>query len=125
MRTAPSVLWRLEKLALAADLANHLVECSILQPHQVQNTASFLAASCASSCEDTFSYQRLEFLGDAALKVVCLQHLFIKYPDKHQGQLTTEKGRLVSNRRLLDVARTQKLERYLHTSRFYDEVIHF
>ena len=40
--------------------------------------------------------ERLEFLGDAILGMVICRHLYEKFPDRREGQLTQQKSRLVS-----------------------------
>ena len=44
------------------------------------------------------SYQRLEFLGDALLDMVCINYLFFKYSDKDPQWLTEHKMAMVSNK---------------------------
>lgn len=44
------------------------------------------------------NYQRLEFLGDSLLDMVCVTHLFYQYPDKDPQWLTEHKMAMVSNR---------------------------
>ncbi|HWB60182.1 MAG TPA: ribonuclease III [Chthoniobacteraceae bacterium] len=43
-----------------------------------------------------FDNQRLEFLGDAVLQLIFTEHLFEKFPDYTEGQLTKLRSRLVS-----------------------------
>src|SRR5580658_9022369 len=43
-----------------------------------------------------FDNQRLEFLGDAVLQLIFTEHLFQKFPDYSEGQLTKLRSRLVS-----------------------------
>lgn len=37
-------------------------------------------------CQQGFSYERLETLGDAFLKYDCCTHVFFTYPKAHEGQ---------------------------------------
>jgi len=48
----------------------------------------------------TMDNQRLEFLGDAALKAIQGRYLFEKYPAWDEGRLTKTRGRLENNRTL-------------------------
>lgn len=41
--------------------------------------------------------ERLELLGDSVLKYAVSNHLFLKYPKKHEGQLSDERSQAVSN----------------------------
>jgi ribonuclease-3 len=43
-----------------------------------------------------FDNQRLEFLGDAVLQLIFTEHLFRRFPDYTEGQLTKLRSRLVS-----------------------------
>ncbi len=43
-----------------------------------------------------FDNQRLEFLGDAVLQLIFTEHLFQKFPEYTEGQLTKLRSRLVS-----------------------------
>lgn len=44
------------------------------------------------------SNERLEFLGDAVLGLICCEQLFINYPDYHEGDMTKIKSAVVSRR---------------------------
>lgn len=47
--------------------------------------------------------ERLEFLGDAVLGAVICEHLFSRFPDRREGQLTHQKSHLVSRAVCTDV----------------------
>ena len=49
-------------------------------------------------------YERLEFLGDAVLGLVVVEHLYRRFPDVPEGGLTRMKARLVSARQLAVVS---------------------
>ncbi|APZ92460.1 ribonuclease III [Fuerstiella marisgermanici] len=51
-------------------------------------------SSCATSRLDC--NERMEFLGDAVLGLVVCEFLYLKYPDRREGQLTQQKSHLVS-----------------------------
>ena len=50
------------------------------------------------------SYQRLEFLGDSLLDMVCVNYIYRKYPDRDPQWLTEHKMAMVSNKFLGAVA---------------------
>lgn len=50
------------------------------------------------------SYERLEFLGDAILKLCISAHLYKKFPDYDEGQLTKIRSIIVSDNVLADFA---------------------
>ncbi|MDP3900735.1 MAG: ribonuclease III [bacterium] len=61
--------------------------------------------------------ERLEFLGDAVLELVTTRELFLKYPDKTEGELTSWRAALVNSRMLSQVAQELGLDDYLLLSR--------
>ncbi|KAJ3566679.1 hypothetical protein NP233_g6850 [Leucocoprinus birnbaumii] len=60
-----------------------------------------------------FSNQRLETLGDAVLDISTTVHLMIKYPRRHEGQLTVLRQRVISNKFLVTCARSVELEKFI------------
>ncbi|MGD8394367.1 MAG: ribonuclease III [Candidatus Eiseniibacteriota bacterium] len=63
------------------------------------------------------SNERLEFLGDSVLELIVNEHLYSKYPDKREGDLTKMKSLLVSRSVLARRARAMHLGDYLFLSR--------
>jgi len=51
------------------------------------------------------SNQRLEFLGDGVLDLVIAEHLFERYPEEPEGELTRRKAALVRRTALAEIAR--------------------
>lgn len=72
----------------------------------------------AASCQETFCYERAELLGDAYLKWVVSRYLFLKHPQKHEGQLTRMRQQMVSNMVLYQYALTKGLQSYIQADRF-------
>ena len=56
------------------------------------------------------SYERLEFLGDAVLKLITSKLLFEKYPDYKEGELSKIRSILVSDNILSKIAKKIDLE---------------
>lgn len=54
--------------------------------------------------------ERLELLGDSVLKYAVSCHLFLKYPKKHEGQLTNERSQAISNSALHKLGTNQHLQ---------------
>lgn len=77
-----------------------------------------LEALTAASCQETFCYERAELLGDAYLKWVVSRYLFLKYPQKHEGQLTRMRQQMVSNMILFQYALNKGLQSYIQADRF-------
>jgi len=61
--------------------------------------------------------ERLEFLGDAVLELAATEHLFHKYPDQDEGQMTSFRSALVKGKHLAEVAKELNLGKYLFLSK--------
>lgn len=61
--------------------------------------------------------ERLEFLGDAVLELVITEHLYRKYPDRTEGDLTSYRSALVNANTLSGVAEGLGMNDYLLLSR--------
>ncbi|KAK1261478.1 hypothetical protein QJS04_geneDACA018740 [Acorus gramineus] len=106
----PSIMRRVESMLLAIqlkDMINYPVPAS-----------KILEALTAASCQETFCYERAELLGDAYLKWVVSKFLFLKYPQKHEGQLTRMRQQMVSNMVLYQYALNKGLQSYIQADRF-------
>jgi len=55
------------------------------------------------------SNERLEFLGDAVLELIVIDHLYRRFPDDREGELTQKKSLLVSRAVLADRAEQMNL----------------
>jgi ribonuclease-3 len=54
---------------------------------------------------DTFSNERLEFLGDAVLGLVVTDYMFAEYPEMPEGELAKLRASVVNSEVLADIAR--------------------
>ncbi|MFT5036517.1 MAG: ribonuclease-3 [Candidatus Azotimanducaceae bacterium] len=61
--------------------------------------------------------ERLEFLGDAVLELVVTDFLFIKYPEKPEGELTSVRAALVNTNSLADASQKLGVNDYLLMSK--------
>ncbi|ORY53275.1 ribonuclease III [Rhizoclosmatium globosum] len=59
----------------------------------------------ASSALESYSYERLEILGDAFLKLASSADLFHRYPNANEGDLSKMRSSVVSNQNLFNVAK--------------------
>jgi len=57
--------------------------------------------------------ERLEFLGDAVLKLIISEYLFKSFPEKAEGDLTKIRAAVVSDLSLSDIARQIDIGKYL------------
>ncbi|CAN1309687.1 Endoribonuclease Dicer homolog 1 [Linum perenne] len=106
----PSIMRRVESMLLAIQL-KHIIKYPV-------PASKILEALTAASCQETFCYERAELLGDAYLKWVVSRFLFLKYPQKHEGQLTRMRQQMVSNMVLYQFALNKRLQSYIQADRF-------
>ncbi|XVF72925.1 hypothetical protein PTKIN_Ptkin12aG0160000 [Pterospermum kingtungense] len=106
----PSIMRRVESMLLAIQL-KHMIQFPV-------PALKILEALTAASCQETFCYERAELLGDAYLKWVVSRFLFLKYPQKHEGQLTRMRQQMVSNMVLYQYALNKGLQSYIQADRF-------
>ncbi|KAL4333841.1 hypothetical protein GQ457_07G013260 [Hibiscus cannabinus] len=57
-----------------------------------------------SSCSESTSYERLEFVGDAALNLAFTNHVYLVYPNLDPGQLSSIRAANISTEKLARVA---------------------
>ena len=67
------------------------------------------------------SNQRLEFLGDAVLDLILVEHLFAAHPDVHEGTLTKMKATAARSQTLARIARRMGLGEHLLLGRGEEE----
>ena len=65
----------------------------------------------------TDCYERLEFLGDAVLKLTVSDVLFRMFPDAQEGELSKIRGIVVSDNTLADIAKNNGLQELIIMSR--------
>ena len=63
------------------------IQRKLLEPTQ----SALLAAMTPKSANETFNLERVETLGDSALKFFACLHLFLKYPLAAEGPLSSVK----------------------------------
>jgi ribonuclease-3 len=61
--------------------------------------------------------ERLEFLGDAVLELLSTQFLFIKYPDRPEGDLTSFRAALVRTESLAEASTSLHLGEHIYMSK--------
>jgi ribonuclease-3 len=59
------------------------------------------------------NYERLEYLGDAVLKLVVSEYLFDRFPEYREGELTKIRAVVVSDAKLAELAKTIQLGDYI------------
>ncbi|CAL4917739.1 unnamed protein product [Urochloa decumbens] len=110
----PSIMHRIQCLLLSAKLKIQLGP----RMQQFNITAlKILEALTTKECQEDFSLESLETLGDSFLKYVTGQHLFSTYKYR-EGKLTSMRKKLVSNAALCQLACKSKLVGYINGEEF-------
>ncbi len=88
------------------------------------NNASLVeeALTHGSALNSSVDYERLEFLGDAILKLVLTEALFLRYPDKSEGELSGLRSILGSDQLLGRKAAEMGLAPFLHVAPHEDHL---
>jgi len=81
--------------------------------YEPRDVALFTAALTHRSASGR-NNERLEFLGDAVLKLVVAEHLYRAFPDCTEGDLSRLRARVVSSEPLAEVAAALRLGDALH-----------
>ena len=70
----------------------------------IKNYEYYIKAFTHKSIDSINNNERLEFLGDAILSSVVAQHLFKKFPDKKEGELSQLLSTIVNRKKLNNIA---------------------
>lgn len=94
--------------------------------YRFQNTKLLEEALTHSSCPNLITnYQRLAFVGDAALGLAISSYFFVTYPDVDCGRLTDLRSANLSTEKLAIVAVRHGLYKYLRrNSSILDEKVY-
>ncbi|XP_024523828.1 endoribonuclease Dicer homolog 3b-like [Selaginella moellendorffii] len=106
----PSVIYRLQCLSSAAQLTK-LVGIHI-------STTTMLMALTAASCNEGFSLERLELLGDSFLKFALSFHLVSEFPEEREGFLSQKRQEQISNSNLHRLGVQRRLVTYIRDGQF-------
>src|SRR6266436_3214210 len=95
--------------------AEILEECQNTIGYRFQRLELLRAALTHTSGADTRadSNERLEFLGDSVLGLVCCEQLYLRFPDYQEGDLTKVKSAVVSRRTCARISRQLHLDDFL------------
>jgi ribonuclease III len=100
-----------------------LEECQSVIGYRFRRVELLRAALTHTSGADTRadSNERMEFLGDSVLGLVCCEQLYLRFPDYQEGDLTKIKSAVVSRRTCARISRQLNLGEYL----FLGKGMHF
>nr|XP_024928613.2 dicer-like protein 4 [Ziziphus jujuba var. spinosa] len=112
----PSIMHRVENLLVAIELKNVF---SASFPEGSEVTAErVLEALTTEKCQERFSLERLEVLGDAFLKFAVGRHLFLLHDTLDEGELTRRRSDIVNNTNLFKLAIRSNLQVYIRDQSF-------
>jgi len=111
-KRTPPEMWELSLQELQKRLGITFHDVSLLE--EALTHSSFVNESPSSGQADN---QRLEFLGDAILDFIVGEWLFLRYPDAHEGDLTSIRAYVVRTESLAELARELGLGAYLRLGR--------
>ena len=100
------------RAALEGILGFHVRDPAVYQLAFVHRSAAKTCAEQRGFVTHT-GYERLKFLGDAVLNLVCTRYLFNNHPDKEEGYLTKVRTKLVSGQTLCKLAKDLKLHEHI------------
>ncbi|MBA0728554.1 hypothetical protein Golax_001444, partial [Gossypium laxum] len=103
----PSLMHRLESLMLASQLRE---EIDFRSSNFDIPSSMILEALTTLRCCESFSMERLEFLGDSVLKYAVSYHLFLRDPKKPEGELSMIRSLALSNSTLHKLGTDRKLQ---------------
>ncbi|XP_061375757.1 dicer-like protein 4 isoform X1 [Gastrolobium bilobum] len=107
----PSIMHRLGNLLVAIEL-KHMLSSFFPEAAEI-NAHRVLEALTTEKCQERFSLERLEVLGDAFLKFVVARHFFLMHDSLHEGDLTRKRSNVVNNCNLFKLAIKRNLQVYI------------
>ncbi|KAJ9548492.1 hypothetical protein OSB04_021035 [Centaurea solstitialis] len=109
----PSLMHRLESLMLASQLRQEITAVLLTCVSRAR-----LGSHYDLRCNESFSMERLELLGDSVLKYAVSCDLYLKNPTKHEGQLSSKRSWQVCNSTLYELGIDRRLQGYIRDSAF-------
>lgn len=109
----PGVIHRIEMALIASNLQH-----TLLAPVNIQSTSRIATALSTPSAREPTNYQRFEFLGDSVLKFLTAVVLMDEHPSWHEGILTAQKAKMISNTTLAKAAQDLGLAKWIITDAF-------
>lgn len=77
----------------------------------------------ANSPSELYSYQRLEYLGDAVLELIISEYLFLEFPADSEGELTERRASLVNQSALASIGKKLDLSKYIRSQQIAESPI--
>lgn len=106
----PSILRDMQGVVISRHLHQRLFATALLSRVPLSDTRCAITTPLTG---ELFNYQRLETLGDCALKFLTSVQLLDMHPEWHEGYLTVAKDHVVSNGNLARAAVKMKLAQWI------------
>lgn len=106
----PSLMIRIDSALLAVEL-NDAFGTSLPLPALVE------AITTPQACHGQ-NYERMEYLGDAYLKLITTVAAYVHFPTYHEGLLTMQRTAIIKNKNLRKQAKARKLYEIIRTQPF-------
>ncbi|XP_071696759.1 endoribonuclease Dicer homolog 3 [Rutidosis leptorrhynchoides] len=110
----PSLMHRLESLMLSSQLREEITGQAT---NLCISSSLILEALTTLRCNESFSMERLELLGDSVLKYAVSCDLYLRYLKNH-GQLSSKRSAQVSNSVLHNLGISCRIQDYIRDSAF-------
>ncbi|KAG8078817.1 hypothetical protein GUJ93_ZPchr0007g6168 [Zizania palustris] len=109
----PALMYRIESLMLSSQLRSEIA-------YDDSNISSFLILEAITTlrCSEDFSMERLELLGDSVLKYAVSCSLFLKFPNKHEGELSSRRSHMICNATLYRLGNGRNIQGYTRDAAF-------
>lgn len=85
-------------------------------PFMLAHALTLMAAN------DVYNLERLEVLGDAFLKYVAGEYVYLKFPDDHEGKLSPKRTLLICNKTLFQLAKKKGIPEKIQAIRLQPRV---
>lgn len=109
---------------IITDMATSIRAVEGILNYRFKNVKLLEEALTHSSCTNSPSYQRLEFVGDAALGLAISNYVYLAYPELDPGQLSLLRAANISTEKLARVAVRHCLYKYVrHNTTALDEKV--
>jgi endoribonuclease Dicer len=100
----------METFLLAKDVQSMLAK---LNPALQLDVHTVLECLTAIAAHEGFNYEMFEIVGDSVLKLVVSIYQYRTFPEKHEGQLTEDRKRTISNKNLFNKVSPNNNNTYL------------
>ncbi|XP_024528687.1 endoribonuclease Dicer homolog 3a isoform X2 [Selaginella moellendorffii] len=110
----PSFMYRFTAYIISSELRTKFTK-----HFPCAHASKILEARTSLRCQDGFSYEGLELLGDSVLKYAVTRKLYLLHSTMHEGELSDRRSHAICNSTLRKLAVAQDLPMYVRDEPFY------